>query len=315
MASELTGIERQLVLEYLMDGNVPVTVTPVENAPQGATGKGVHEASRIFPVALRAAQMTVLNQGIILLKDAPESVQSFDGKQVRVQFYFNKLGLYFVTTLKRTSTALALVIPAVIHRVQDVAEPHQSDCSAVLYYETGSRTGSVHVACGFDGAYPLFTEPRWSDVDESEQRAAKAYLEKAVASSRSSGTAIGNGLFLIPVCRYLAHDAAEDAEIRANADHAAPPTVLYVSHERIVLGCTLGGYRLTAGSEYALKLGFPLQTPVRERTVYLTCRAEAAYESDDGKRTCAVCRYTSIKEEDVRFLYDLYARKETQDEA
>ena len=30
--NELTGIERQLVLQYLVDGNVPVTVTEVKTA-------------------------------------------------------------------------------------------------------------------------------------------------------------------------------------------------------------------------------------------------------------------------------------------
>ena len=28
---KLTGIERELVLQYLIDGNVPVTLTPIEN--------------------------------------------------------------------------------------------------------------------------------------------------------------------------------------------------------------------------------------------------------------------------------------------
>lgn len=305
MAHELTGIERQLVLEYLMDGNVPVTVTPAEShAADNSTGEPV-SAGRIFPVALRAEQLTVLDQGIILLKDAPESVRNFDGQQVRVQFYFNKLGLYFVTTMRRTRTGLALVIPAVIKRVQDEKTTAQSGISAVLYYETGApHTGVVNITCGFDDSYPLFTEPRWSDVDEREQKAAKTYLEQAVAASRPAG---GNGLFLIPVCRYLAHEH-DAATVRTNADRAEPPTLLYLNHERIVFGCHSGGYRLLTGSEYALKLEIPLPTPVRVRTVYITCRAETVQESDDKRRSCVICRHTSIKEEDVRFLYDLSVR-------
>ena len=30
--SKLTGIERELVLQYLIDGNVPVTLTPIEDS-------------------------------------------------------------------------------------------------------------------------------------------------------------------------------------------------------------------------------------------------------------------------------------------
>ena len=29
-SNNLTGIERELVLQYLIDGNVPVTVTPID---------------------------------------------------------------------------------------------------------------------------------------------------------------------------------------------------------------------------------------------------------------------------------------------
>ena len=36
---KLTGIERELVLQYLIDGNVPVTLTPVEE-PISADKKG-----------------------------------------------------------------------------------------------------------------------------------------------------------------------------------------------------------------------------------------------------------------------------------
>ena len=161
--NDLTGIERQLVLEYLIDGNAPVTITQ-EESDAAATGKAV---SRIFPVAVRAEQMTVLNQGIILLKDAPESVQYFDGKRVRVQFYFNKLGLYFTSTVKRTRHALALVIPDVISRIRDAEPPQSSDMSCVLYFEAGKekRTGALHVDCRTESPYSLFTVPKWSDVD------------------------------------------------------------------------------------------------------------------------------------------------------
>ena len=33
---DLTGIERDLVLQYLMDGNVPVTLTPVSEKENGS---------------------------------------------------------------------------------------------------------------------------------------------------------------------------------------------------------------------------------------------------------------------------------------
>lgn len=305
MAQELTGIERQLVLNYLMDGNVPVTVTPLK--AHSSKGKVHTDSSRIFPVALRAEQLTVLNQGIILLKKTPQAVQSFNSKKVKVQFYFNKLGLYFVTTMKQVSSGMALVIPSAIYRIADIVPQAPSAFTAILYFESGEKTGGLHIDCRFDASYPLFVPPRWSDIDEKEQKSAKAYLEKAVSTSRSSGTALGNGLFLVPVCRYLAHI---DNTIQAVADLALPPTVLFVNHERIVFGSTANAKYIQSQCEYALKLGFPLQTPVKERTIYITFVVEALYTSEDAQRTCAVCRYTSIKAEDVRFLYEMQEKKQ-----
>ncbi|MBQ6781864.1 MAG: hypothetical protein IJP62_11670 [Treponema sp.] len=301
--SELSGIERQLVLQYLIDGNTPITVTPVEESgsSEGEKEKIKSDSSRIFPVALRAEQMTVLDQGIILLKNPPENIKSFDGKDVRVQFYFNKIGLYFVTKMKKVSSGPAIVIPAAIQRVTEEAEIHHHPFSAILYYALRQKDGDLHIDCQFDENYRLFSQPKWSDVDENDAQNAKVYLEKAVEATRNSGASIGNRLILIPVCRYLAHKSAENVALQGII---VPPTVLYIDHERIVFGTDKKTIAFAQGAEYALKLGFPLPKPLKEREVYVTCMVEQIFADNDEKKLCAVCKYTSIKEEDVRYLYD-----------
>src|SRR5574344_1468256 len=138
---ELTGIERELVLQYLRDDNVPLTVTLEEKPEQTeteVTGDKTRlpeknervPASAVFPVAIKSQQMTVLNQGIILLKNDVRTVQPFLGKTVRVQFYFNRLGLYFITTMKNCSQGLALVVPSSIKRIIDVPVTNEYDLSA-----------------------------------------------------------------------------------------------------------------------------------------------------------------------------------------
>ena len=79
--TELTQIERELVLQYLRDDNVPLTVT-LEDKPEmsdadivddktiGTSDESRVPASAIFPVAIPSRQIEVLNQGIILLKNA-----------------------------------------------------------------------------------------------------------------------------------------------------------------------------------------------------------------------------------------------------
>lgn len=307
--SELTGIERQLVLQYLIDGNTPITVAPVEPSEKDSsgtdTGKIKSDSTRIFPVALKAEQLTVLDQGIILLKNAPENIKSYEGRDVKVQFYFNKIGLYFITKIKKCSSGFAIVIPTTIQRVTELVEVKPHPFSAVLYYALTKDAGDLHVECQFDDDYVLFVQPKWGDVDEKDAVSAKKYLEKAVEQTKSSGTTIGNRLMLIPVCRYLARRNAENAAVQGTI---IPPTVLYIDHEHIVFGTDKRTIAFSQGAEYAIKMGFPLPKPLKEREVYGTCAVEQIFTDEDDTKYCAVCKFTSIKEEDVRYLYDSFQK-------
>ena len=70
---KLTGIERELVLQYLIDGNVPVTLTPVEEEltsnSEDTEGEIRSLTSQIFPVAIKGEHMKVKKNGDILLEN------------------------------------------------------------------------------------------------------------------------------------------------------------------------------------------------------------------------------------------------------
>lgn len=311
-SAQLTGIERQLVLQYLMDANVPVTVT---EEPDFAAEKDSEEkksggepeirtvASGVFPVALPGEQLTVLDQGIILLKNPPESVKVFNGKKVRVQFYFNRLGLYFITTVKNVKSGLALVIPSVINKIQEKKAAAAEKFSALLCFSPQNSASGTSVNCSFLEDYPLFVSPKWSDIDEENQLEAKSYLERFVMLFRSVGKTIGNGLFFISVVRFLSDkksDAASSIEGRKN-----PPTIIYIDGERLVFAAKKEDILLKKGEEYSVVLSFPIEKgPVKERTVYALFVVEDVFEDSLQKKACAVCTYTDIKKEDVRYLED-----------
>ncbi len=301
----LSRIERELVLQYLIDGNVPVTVTPVEALIKNNESRGIPvEPSRIFPVAIKSEQLEVMKQGIILLKNPSENVNSFEGKDVRVQFYFNKVGLYFITQMKTVSTGLALVIPSEICRVEEAVIPKETKYSAVLYFESGEKKQQINIECEFDRNYPLFTLPKWSDVAEENQQTVKKYLEKAVMTSKSRGKSVGNGLLLIPVCNFLATNVPVQSAIEGRK---RGPKIVYVDHERIVFGFSREDIMINADTEYAMKISFPLDRggPIKERDVYVLFTADQIFSDDDEVNFCSVCHYTSIKQEDVRYLYEL----------
>ena len=86
---KLTGIERELVLQYLIDGNVPVTLTPVEEEltsnSEDTEGEIRSLTSQIFPVAIKGEHMKVKKNGDILLENPAQSIKSFANKQVKVE--------------------------------------------------------------------------------------------------------------------------------------------------------------------------------------------------------------------------------------
>ncbi|WP_407435207.1 hypothetical protein [Treponema sp.] len=304
-SNNLTGIERELVLQYLIDGNVPVTVTPLEENDDKDDEKIRPALSTIFPVAIKGEQMKVLEQGIILLTNPPKSVKNFTTKKVRVEFYFNRLGLYFNTELKEVKSGLALVIPSAISRIQELEQERPLDFHATLFYSCNEKT-DVHIDCYPHSGYRLFTKPIWADVPEEIQHKTKEYLEEFITHARKQGTA-GNGLQLIPVCRYLAESQKKIQAVEGRAD---PLDIIYADYERIVFASSKENMHLEPNAEYALEMSFPIDLPaIKERKLFVTCAVEAVYEDNAHEFATAVCRYTSIKEEDVRFLYEKTTNK------
>lgn len=304
-SNSLSGIERELVLQYLIDGNVPVTITPIDDSENNEGSEIKPASSAIFPVALKGEQIKVLEQGIILLTNPPKSVQKFQTKNVRVEFYFNRLGLYFNTELKEVKSGLALVIPSSINRITELEKERPLDFSATLFYSCKEKT-DVHINCYPLEGYRLFSKPIWSDVPEDLQQKTKSYLEEFIAHARKQGTA-GNGLQLIPVCRYLSESKEKMQAVEGRAE---PLDIIYADYERIVFASTASNMHLDSGAEYALELTFPIEsTVIKTRKMFLTCCVEALYQNDEKTFTTAVCRYTSIKEEDVRFLYEKSTNK------
>lgn len=315
---ELSRIERELVLQYLRDDNVPVTVTLEQKPNQqeadlssGTTSLADDDrvpASAIFPVAIPAEQMTVLEQGIILLKNSMRetmrTVQPFLGKTVRVQFYFNRVGLYFVTMMKECSQGLALVVPSAIYRIPDVSTQKDYDFSATITYEA-AENNRVSLACRATDAYPLFTLPAWGDIELSRQKDAKAILELIVENVRAGTEApIGNGLHLFPVCRYLTEPKSQETE--AVQGRQEPFTVLYVDEEKLVLGSRNHDVVLQKDLDCEIQLTFSVTTHAAfKRIIKVNATVQSEYRfAEDADTVCFVLSYKSVKEEDVRFLYE-----------
>lgn len=296
----LSGIERSLVVQYLTDGNVPVTLTPVEDS-LGNDEIIRSLTSQIFPVAIKGDKVQVSNKGEILLEDPPDAARRFLNKTVKVEFYFNRVGLYFHSKVQENDDGLALSIPPVIDRILETVEEKNYDFSALIYFECKTKK-ELSIRCVPDESVELFVRPAWKIIPLENQKSAKQLLEQFVEDAKVEKNA-GNGIQLVPVCKYLTEPKPERVE--AMQDRPEEPSILFVDHERLVLGMTSKACTFFKGEEYGIKLIFSIKKgPVLTRDIFVTGDVNKIYRSTDGTLSCVDFKYTTMQEEDLRFLYE-----------
>lgn len=303
--NDLSAIERELVLQYLMDGNIPVTLTPVKE-DTSSSDEVQSVPSAIFPVALKAENIKVSESGKILLEKPSQSIQAFTSKKVKVEFYFNRVGLFFYSEVKEDNNGLSINIPEKISRIQEVVEDIKYDFNALLYFDFNSKK-DVQTSCIPWKFENLFSRPVWKSIPLENQKTAKEYLEVFVNQAKIEKNA-GNGIQLIPICNYLTMN--EVAEIKAVEGRKEPLYVLYVDHERIVLGFEQKNYSFLKNQEFGVRLSFSLKAgPILSRDIFVTGRVNNVYESSDKIKGCVDIAYTTLQEEDLRFLYEKTTKK------
>lgn len=154
MNDVLSGIERDLVISYLCDCNVPFSLIQNQNL------------DRIFTFVTGQGGVRILPEGIILFSDADVLPQEIIGTQVTLRFYFKKLGLSFSSLVSCTkSGALALVVPREILRIADLEENTGTGfyCNVFL----GEAFSGQRLVCSLRDGYPLFMPWMWRCLPEN----------------------------------------------------------------------------------------------------------------------------------------------------
>lgn len=302
---KLTGIERELVLQYLIDGNVPVTLTPIEDNissdKEEFEGEIRSLTSQIFPVAIKSENMKVKKDGMILLENPAQAIKNFANKKVKVEFYFNRVGLYFISPVTVTKKGLTLAIPDQIERIADIEEDSDYEFSSVIYFDCKSRR-DLNLKCIPTEGIELFVRPVWKIIALEYQQKAKELLEQFVEQAKQEKNA-GNGIQLIPVCKYLSEPHKTGLEAMEN--RVKPFSILFVDHERLVVGMETSSCTFFENEEYGIKLSFSIKRgPILTRDIFVTSLVNKIYRSADGLYSSVDFRYTTLQEEDLRFLYE-----------
>ena len=102
--------------------------------------------------------------------------------------------------------------------------------------------------------------------------------------------------------------AAAKLELVPNCKEIQMPTefsILFVDHERLVVGMETQSCTFFANEEYGIKLSFSIKRgPILTRDIFVTSIVNKIYRSGDGLYSCVDFRYTTLQEEDLRFLYE-----------
>ena len=296
----LTGIERDLVLQYLMDGNIPVTITPIDDEKKEKDNIQ-SLSSQVFPIALKGEHLKIEKNGKIQLLNPTKSVMGFIDKKVKVEFYFNRLGLYFYSKIILEKDELCIFVPDEINRIKDITDETNYDFSALLYIDFKQKKNISLKLIPWEKE-DLFTRPVWKSIPLENQKIAKNYLEDFVNQAKTERNA-GNGIQLIPICNYLTYEYENKME--ALKDRKKPLSILYIDHERLVFGMDYESEDIQEKDEFGIKLSFSIKnSPILSRDIFATCRINKKYTDKNNTRECIDCVFTSMQEEDLRYLYE-----------
>ena len=136
----------------------------------------------------------------------------------------------------------------------------------------------------------------FSDTPESKVHSVFAIDPQVITVSPFDVT---DSVSMLPVCRYL---SAPHAIIPDSIQGRVQPfDILFINETYIIFGSTNGKNLLQKGSEYPVSIFVKL--PVGKREIFSIVLVSRIFSNKDGI-SCFVCKYTTLEEEDRRFLFE-----------
>ena len=171
-SDELNEMERNMVIQYVKTQDAQMTVILEKDAFKEDGQEGP-----VFPVGIPNEKLSVYPNGVFVFDYSVRAMEPFVDKNVRVQFYYNHLGLHFVSRLQRTQQGYAVIVPLKLRRIGEVRSWSRDDFSAIISYTVKGRQ-TVSLPCQPDKGFDLFTKPSWNSVEPYMQSAVQQYYER-----------------------------------------------------------------------------------------------------------------------------------------
>lgn len=283
--SSLTGIERDLVLRYLSDGEVELYIS------------ALNLNTVTVKTSLLKSNAKFFSDYVELSNDF--RLEAFLGRRISVSFYFQKLGLRFESSIRKNNSNYLIEIPQKLFKIQDNSEQDKNSVQITLIYNP-SEKNSGEMKCNLTPDFPLFKKPELTDVTPSNLKLVRDFVETSVRNLRNENKTAGNGLFLIPVAEYLLRSESEN--ICSINGRINSPYVIYLDSDFLILASQKKDMFLSESDICSAVVSFNLPGPVKSRILKFKFQVEVLYENVERTKLCASCKIIEIKEEDKRLL-------------
>ncbi|HBG66878.1 MAG TPA: hypothetical protein DDW78_10455 [Treponema sp.] len=295
---ELNSMERGIVLQHLRDNPVPLTMS-LEREDEDASAAGIPPAA-LFPVLIPAGKAEVFDDGIVVLSKGIRSIKPFVNQQVRIQFYFQHLGLCFTAKLVKSQRGYALAVPSQLRKLSDSRAADDVPFSAQISYTV--QGSHVSLPCLPASGYDLLGRPGWDSIKPGVQSVAQELFERYVYELHAVDSE--SVTYLISVCRYL----TEQPELHAVEGLARPLEIIYIDTSMLIVGSREQDQGLQLEADYGLLLEFKTGSNASfRRKLSLGCTVSDVYLHEAQRSRCYVCALKELKREDERFLSEYLA--------
>lgn len=311
--SSFSGIENDLIREFLYKSEPLVEIENLDKEKKKL---------RILKFSLdKAEKQNLLQRNLLKIKVSSDDSNSLDelkklassGETQKIDFYFNGLGLYFYSKILLLDGFFCVSAPEKFFNINERQSDGKKKFSAVIFYDFKSKKekaeqNSLQIRCFADEKFDIFTKPslnlKTQHTDAIDFKV-KSWIENIIRKKNGNyqNISLGNGLFLIPIGKYLFDEIRNDIEpVQGRMN---PPSVIYLDEKRIVFASKKENMVLSEGKNYKIQLSFPLPPPLKSRNIDVECFVDSVFEDYERTRLCANAEISEIKEEDKRFLSEL----------
>lgn len=258
------------------------------------------------------------SKNLLKLKDSLYSKEFMNffstSKKLRVDFYYNGLGVYFYSKVSIFENSFCLFLPDEFFNISEKLSAENPKISVTLYYPLRSQRkfpaqNFLPIKCLVDEK--IFEKPRLEienseNPDEAEfDSSVKTWILNLLENDKENleNLDLGNGLFLVSVGKYILKKSSQRIEPLQGRKKTLE--VIFLDETRIVFASEKENMILALNEKLKIRLKFPLPSPLKSRDVNFSIEVFHFFENPETSRVCADCKITEIKEEDKRFLSEI----------